>query len=353
MNKIDQLLITPVHRDKTPSVQYRIFDTEQTIYHFQAGYADIKNGLKADKNTSYNAFSVTKTFTALAVLQLAGQKKIELQQPIRKYMPDFPYSPEITILQLLTHSAGIPNPVPLGWIHLAEEHKTFDKDQFFRQIFRKNRRIRSIPNQKYAYSNLGYVLLGQLIEKVSGSSFEDHIRERILEPLNLKPNQLDFTIYQATQYAKGYHKKYSISNLFLGLFLDRSKFVEATEGPWISFRENYVNGSAYGGLIGTSGAFERYLQELLKPRCILISDQLKKMLFTENHTNNGKATRMCLSWFKGEFNGTRYFAHPGGGGGYYCELRIYPDLGIGSLLMLNRSGMRNEQFLDKIDRYFI
>jgi hypothetical protein len=164
---------------------------------------------------------------------------------------------------------------------------------------------------------------------------------------------LDFKIDEIGQHAKGYQKKYSISNLFLGLFLDRSKFVEITEGKWISFRENYVNGAAYGGLIGTSKAFASYLQELLKPNCSLISDEFKKMLFTENYTNSGKATGMCLSWFKGELNGTRYFTHAGGGGGYYCELRIYPDLGIGSVLMFNRTGIRNERFLDKTDCNFI
>lgn len=353
MNEIDQFLIKLIEQNKTPSVQYRIFDVKTNIHNFQYGFADIKNRIKADENTAYNAFSVTKTFTALAVLQLAEQKKIHIKEPVKKYLPEFPYSPEITVLQLLTHAAGIPNRVPLGWIHLAEEHKTFDRDQFFRHIFSKNKKPGSGPNEKYAYSNLGYVILGQVIEKVSGSPYEDYIRENIIEPLHLKPKELDFTIDEIAQHAKAYHKKYSISNLFLGLFLDRSKFVETTQGRWISFRENYVNGAAYGGLIGTSKAFARYLQELLKPNCSLISDEFKKMLFTENYTNNGKATGMCLSWFKGELNGTRYFMHAGGGGGYYCELRIYPDLGIGSVLMFNRTGMRNERFLDKIDGYFI
>ena len=353
MNEIDRLLIKLVEQDKTPSVQYRIFDSETILHNFQYGFADIKNKVKADENTAYNAFSVTKTFTALAVLQLAEQKTIDIKEPVKKHLPEFPYPPEITVKQLLAHAAGIPNPIPLSWIHLAEEHKTFDRDHFFHQIFSKNNKTISKPNEKYAYSNLGYVLLGQLIEKVSGSRYEDYIRENIIEPLKLIPNELDFTIDKISQHAKGYHKKYSISNLFLGVLLDRSKFVDGTEGKWISFRENYVNGTAHGGLIGTSNTFARYLQELLKPNCSLISDEFKKMLFTENYTNNGKATRMCLSWFKGELIGTPYFTHAGGGGGFYCELRIYPALGLGSLIMFNRTGMRDERFLDKTDVYFI
>ena len=77
------------------------------------------------------------------------------------------------------------------------------------------------------------------------------------------------------------------------------------------------------------------------------------MLFDENVTNSNKSTGMCLSWFRGHLNGQEYFAHAGGGGGYYCEIRIYPKLGRGSVIMFNRSGMKDERFLDKLDILYI
>jgi len=353
MDGIDKLLTEQVESYKTPSVQYLIFNQDSVIHEFQFGLSDIKNQHQTSKNTTYNAYSVTKTFTALSVLQLAEQKKLDIEQPIKKYLSEFPYSSEITIRQLMTHSAGIPNPIPLSWIHLADEHQSFDRNNFFAKIFMKNNETKSKPNEKYAYSNLGYVILGQLIEKVSGISYEDYVRQNILQPLNIKPNELDFTITNLNQHAKGYHKKYSFSNLILGLLLDKSKYVDTTEGKWNSFKDNYVNGTSYGGLIGTSNAFVRYIQELLKPNCKLITDDYKKMLFTENYTSNNKKTGMCLSWFSGELNGKQYFAHAGGGGGYYCEIRIYPDLGIGSVIMFNRTGMSDERYLDKLDKYFV
>ncbi|MCX6303504.1 MAG: serine hydrolase [Bacteroidetes bacterium] len=353
MNEVDNILFKQVEENKTPSVQYFIFNKDSAIHRFQFGFSDIKNKKKTEENTTYNAYSVTKTFTALAILQLAEQKKLDIEQPVKKYLPEFPYSTEITIRQLMTHSAGIPNPIPLSWIHLADEHKSFDRNSFFSQIFIKNNKTKSKPNEKYTYSNLGYVLLGQLIEKVSGISYEDYVRTNILQPLNIKPNELDFTITDINQHAKGYHKKYSFSNIILGLLIDKSKYVDATEGKWNSFKDNYVNGVSYGGLIGMPNAFVKYIQELLKPNCKLITDDFKKMLFTENYTSNNKATGMCLSWFSGQLNGRQYFAHAGGGGGYYCEIRIYPDLGIGSVIMFNRTGMSDERYLDKLDKYII
>jgi hypothetical protein len=62
---------------------------------------------------------------------------------------------------------------------------------------------------------------------------------------------------------------------------------------------------------------------------------------------------MCLSWFTGELKGKPYLTHVGGGGGYYCEMRIYRKLGLGSVIMFNRSGMKDERFLDKVDSSFI
>lgn len=353
MKEIDNILIKQIDDNNTPSVQYVIFNKDSVIHRFQYGFADIKKQEKTTENTTYNAYSVTKTFTALAVLQLSEQKKLNIEQPIREYLPEFPYSSEITIQQLMTHSGGIPNPIPLSWIHLADEHQSFDRNSFFKQIFTKNNKTKSAPNEKYAYSNLGYVILGQLIEKVSGLSYEEYIRVNILKHLGVEKTELDFTIIDTNQHAKGYHKKYSFSNVILGFFIDKSKFIDRTEGKWNSFKDNYVNGASYGGLIGTSNAFVKYIQELMKPNCKLITDDYKKILFAENYTNSNKPTGMCLSWFSGQLNGKQYFTHAGGGGGYYCEIRIYPDLGIGSVIMFNRTGMTDERFLDKLDRYFI
>ncbi|MBL7923468.1 MAG: beta-lactamase family protein [Bacteroidia bacterium] len=351
-NELEDFLIRQVKKENTPSIQYRIFNKDHDLFSFQYGYSDILNKKEITGNTGFHAYSVTKTFTALAILQLAEQKKLNIEDPALSCLPDFPYSPEISIRQLMNHSAGIPNPVPLSWIHAAEEHDRFDSRQFFRQVFRKYPKTSFRPGEKFAYSNLGYVLLGQIIEQVSGLSYEDYITENIMRMLDLSNRELGFRTDEIEQTAKGYHKNMSFSNLLLGFFIDKEKYMGAKEGPWRAFRDHYVNGAAYGGLIGTSAAFVKYIRELLRPGCRLIGDDYKKLLFTENRNNRNQATGMCLSWFTGKLNDRSYCAHAGGGGGYYCEIRIYPEQGIGSVLAFNRTGMRDERFLDKTDRYF-
>jgi CubicO group peptidase (beta-lactamase class C family) len=352
MTQLENILYKTVTGNSSPSVQYILFDKDHIIERYCYGFRDISGNKKVSDKTTYNTFSVTKTFTALAILQLAEQKKIAIDEPVKKYLPDFPYSSAITIRQVLSHSSGIPNPIPLNWIHLTTELNSFDRNQFFKNVFIRNNKTKFQPNERFAYSNLGYVLLGQLIEKVSETSYEQYISENIIHRLGLTGEELGFEIPDPEMHAKGYHKKLSFTNLVLGFFINKSKYMGKAEGKWKPFKNFYVNGTSYGGLIGTADAFVKYIQSLFKEDNLLLSDHYKKMLFSENHTVNGKATGMCLSWFSGQLNGHRYLAHAGGGGGYYCEIRLYPETGIGSVVFFNRTGMIDERFLDKPDQVY-
>jgi CubicO group peptidase (beta-lactamase class C family) len=192
-----------------------------------------------------------------------------------------------------------------------------------------------------------------LIEVVSGKLYEDFISENIIKKLQLSSNELGFEIVNFDEHAKGYHKRLSFTNLVLGFIINKSKFMDKPEGKWKPFKDFYVNGAAYGGLIGKPAAFVTYIRELLRNHSLLISPEGKRFLFRENKSNNKKATGMCLSWFKGNLNGREYFTHAGGGGGFYCEIRIYPDAKLGSVIFFNRTGMTDERFLDKVDSVYL
>ncbi|MFI5153285.1 MAG: serine hydrolase domain-containing protein [Chitinophagales bacterium] len=338
---------------KTPCIQYAFFTAEEMVFHFEKGFADIGKRQNISAQHTINAFSVTKTFTALAVLQLAIAGKFKISDPIKNWLPLLPYPDGISIAQLLYHSAGIPNPLPLNWIHLVSEHESFDRNAFFEKIFLKNQKVGSRPNEKYSYSNLGYVILGQLIEKVAELPYEKYIEEQIIQKISVSPSDLGFIHPDGSIHATGYQKQWSIINLLLGLFIDKSKFTGKVENAWLPFNYFYVNGTSYGGLIASLNGLIKYAQALLQARNPFLSEEYFAMLFRENKTNNGKSTGMCCSWFSGSLKGVEYFCHAGGGGGYYCEIRLYPLIKRGSVVMFNRSGMSDERFLDRVDQYFI
>jgi len=350
MKSIVVFLKNEVDSNRTPSIQYAFFDSDSLIYEFQYGFNDLKAKKKTEASDTYNLFSVTKTFTALAVLQLAQQGKLHLHEPVINYLPDFPYSKQITVEQLLNHSSGIPNPLPLKWTHLTTEHDSFNRDLFFSSIL-ENNKLKSVPGTRFSYSNLGYVILGQLIEKVTGKKYETYIKENILDKAGITGNELSFTIDNAV-HAKGYQKYWSFTNGLLGFLIDKKKYMGPAEGKWKPFHFFYINGTPYGGMIGSATGLIKYAQALLRSNDDLLNEDYKKILFTESVINH-KPTGMSLSWFTGNVKGNNYFTHAGGGGGYYIELRIYPESGTGSVILFNRSGMTDERILDKADRFFL
>lgn len=351
MKSIEHFLKKQVTGGKTPSVQYAFFNTDEVIFELSYGSKNVKRNLPVNASTTYPIFSVTKTFTAVAVLQLAQAGMIDLDKPTASYLPQFPYPGEITVRQLLSHTAGIPNPIPLKWIHLESEHDTFDRDRFFADIFSAYPKPVFPPGGNFKYSNLGYVILGQLIEKISGLTFEQYVQENIFDRCGVDAGGLGFRI-DPDRHATGYHRWWSLTNLLLGVLIDTNKFMGPREGPWKPFKNFYNNGVAYGGIVGTVSGLIAYARALLDNRSLLLNDQYRQQLFTEGYIKS-RPTGMSLSWFTGSLKGRRYFAHAGGGGGYYVELRLYPDHGIGSVIMYNRSGMRDERMLDKIDPFLL
>ena len=112
MKTAQQILDHQLSKHNTPGLQYYFFDKDSIIYSYEGGLADIINQQKVTENTTFNAYSVTKTFTALSILQLTEKGMFGLDDPVSDYLPDFPYPKTITIRHLLTHSSGIPNPLP-------------------------------------------------------------------------------------------------------------------------------------------------------------------------------------------------------------------------------------------------
>ena len=118
---------------QVPGLQYIVVNAKGTLFEYAGGWADIQNQKAMTLDTTLMAYSMTKTFTAVAILQLVEQGKLGLDNEIDCYVPDNPYGGHhITIHQLLAHTSGLPNPIPLRWVHLAEEDASFDEDAALR-----------------------------------------------------------------------------------------------------------------------------------------------------------------------------------------------------------------------------
>lgn len=326
---------------QSPGVQYLVLDAQDILSECYAGFADMEAKTPVTEQSTFNAFSITKTATAAAVLKLVEQGRLGLEEYMNPLFREFHFSHPFTLRQLLSHQAGFPNPIPISWVHLATEDDAFDEQKFSIALIDKHSEQKFKPGTKATYSSIGYLLLAQIIEKVSGESYESYVRKNVLPALD-KTDTLDFRIADAERQAVGYHKRFSLSNLILGCFLDRKKYIKGQYGTWTAFRPFYVNGKAYGGLIGNARGLAAYLRAYLNQR-IFLHPETQQMMFAEQKGG------LSLGWYTGKLQGEKFVCHAGGGGGYYGEIRIYPELNIASVLLRNRSGFSDLRLLDKID----
>ena len=336
-------------KGRSPGAQYLFVSADAVLAEYDGGIADPVARTPVSGCTTFNAFSVTKTFTAAAILQLAEQGRLDLDAPVAQYLEGLPCDDRPTIRQTLTDTGGFPNPNPLRWVHLAEEHAAFDNVGFVREVLRKHGRLKSPPGGSVAYSNIGYLLLGEVVKRVSGQHYVEYVERHVIQPLRLRDGEtLAFAIPQPQEHARGTLRRWGPLNLLFGLFLDRDRYIDGRSGRWLQLRTLHVNGAAYGGLIDNARGLARFLQAMLGHGDVL-SAPYRAWLFTPARGPDGRALGRSLGWFTGELHGETCFAHAGGGFGYYCEARVYPHIGRASVVMFNRSGVRDERFLDRVD----
>jgi CubicO group peptidase (beta-lactamase class C family) len=338
---------------KVPGLQYLVVNACGTLFEYAGGWADIQNRKAMTLDTTLMAYSMTKTFTAVAVLQLVEKGKLELDGVTDLYLPDTPYDGRhFTIRQLLDHTSGIPNPIPLRWAHLTEESASFDEDAALNQVLRDNSKLAFEPGHKFAYSNIGYWLLGKIVERATGQSYPDYVRANILRPLGLSAYEMDFVIPDLARHANGYLAKYSLMNLVKGFVIDR-KFLGEYEGKWLRLKSHHLNGPAFGGLVGAARGFSRFLQDQLRTESVLFGPETKRLLETRQTDGAGRPIPMTLGWHVGETDGAVYFFKEGGGGGFHSEMRLYPTTGIASVVMVNSAEFNSTKFLNRVDRVYL
>jgi CubicO group peptidase (beta-lactamase class C family) len=332
-------------------MQVIIVNSKGVLFESAAGLADLKNSVPMTMAHTMAAFSMSKTVTAIAVLQLVGQKRLSLDDTVTKFV-HHPYDQGITVRQLLSHTAGVPNPIPLKWVHRAEAEEGFSEEAALKAVLEKNPQAGNEPGKRYRYSNLGYWLLGKVVEQVSGMSFTAYVKEKIFEPLAIPPDQMSFEIVQPQHHAKGYLAKYSLMNLFKWAVTDSELWGEY-EGRWLHIHNVYANGPAFGGIIGNARGFATLLQDLLCAESKLLGKEMKQLLLTNEHLASGADVDMTLGWHVKVTDGVRVLYKEGGGAGYRTEMRIYPEAGIASVLMTNRTRFDTGYTLMDFDREFI
>jgi CubicO group peptidase (beta-lactamase class C family) len=330
--------------DLAPAVVFGCVWRDGTTLVRAAGHADAREGRAVLETTSFAWFSITKLFTATAIVQLAEQHRLDLDAPVSRYLPERRLSKhgrEATVRQLLSHSAGLANPIPITWVHLAGEAGP-GLDALVEQRIGTAPDLEFEPGQKSSYSNLGYLLLGQIIERVSGQRYEEYVTGHLLLPLGAETTGFSWSEAAAT----GYQRRWSLTGLAASWLLDARFFGGSSDG-YRALRPFTVDGAPYGGLRGPAGDLLRFARMVLAggqaERGRVLSEASVRAMLTPANDRGGGALDVGLGWHLGREDGQAFAYHVGGGGGFRSEIRVYPDLGYAAVALASETSFPTER----------
>ena len=262
----------------------------------------------SDVNTIYQIGSVTKQFTSAIVLKLAEEGKLAITDKVSKYLPDFPNAEKITIENLLSHTAGIYNYTNNGEFMEKDVEKPLHMNALYNMV--KDKPLEFEPGSKMSYSNTGYMLLGYIIEKVTGKKYEDVVRQEIFTPLQMTHSGFDFKNLQAADKAIGY------SGIQNGKG-NKTMIVDST----VSF--------AAGAIYSTVSDLDKWNNAVLSGK--IIKKSSLENAFTPRHNKYG------LGWTIDSVAGKRVISHGGGIHGFLSYNLTIPEENTSVILLSNVS----------------
>lgn len=278
------------------------------------GLADRENKVAWKPSTISDIGSITKQFTGAAILLLQEQGKLSVTDSLPQYFNDVPQDKRsITLHQLLTHTSGIADLADAG------DYDPIQRDEFMRRIFAQP--LSSRPGEQYDYSNAGYSILGAIIEKLTGGSYERFVRDRLFLPNQMKETGYLLPTWDFKRVAKGYGPDGP-----WGTILEKPM---AADGPYWVLRAN-------GGIHSTSTDMLRWGEALLKGK--VLSAASMKSYWTPYANENGD------SWYGYGWSiqklpdGNNIITHNGGNGIYFADMAIVPSQHLIAFLQTNVAG---------------
>jgi CubicO group peptidase (beta-lactamase class C family) len=331
MKQIAELIESLRQEHHVPAVQVGIFRGNETIFIGGSGYRDVGRQQKADENTSFAIGSQTKSFIGTAVALLADEGKIQLDKPVKEYIPEFAMedgylSETLTVRDILSHRSGLPNHEFM--LQLNIDH--YGAEEYVRKIryLKASAPVRS----KMQYSNLMYLLAGHLIERVTGETWSEFIKRRLLVPIGM----------ENTNFSVAENRK--LENRALPYCLTGGNVVEMPAEEikavspagamnstlidmlkWLRFHLDM--GCAGDRSIVSAGG----IQECHSPQIIIKENP---PIFKGEMQFRGYG----LGWFTECYRGHWIVHHGGGIDGFIAEMGIIPELDAGFAIYSNLDG---------------
>lgn len=322
--EIDALL-HDFNQPGAPGAAVMIVQKTRTVFAKAYGLADLERKIPCTTKTNFRLASVTKQFTAMAILILAEKGKLSLGDSITKSFPEFPdYGKPITVRHLLTHTSGL-----LDYEDSISPGTTLplsDRDVLF--IMCQQSRTEFAPGTQFHYSNSGYALLALMVESVAGKTFTAFLRGNIFEPLGMT---------NSSAYVAGFS---TVPNRAFG-------YAEGKDG-W-----EFSDQSLTSAVLGDGGVYASVVDLYLWDQALYTDKLISRKLLREGftiHSNESdfKGSGYGYGWYLGQYRGSEHIWHYGSTCGFSTKIDRFPEKNLTVILLANRCNAEISPVVQKI-----
>ncbi len=333
--KIDTLIAEAMREESVPGVAAAVTEGGELTYARGHGVMNVDTQVQVTPDTLFHGASVTKTFVATAILQLAERGQLDIHAPVVTYLPYFRMRDEryqdITIAQMLSHTSGMPDTEEYGWDQ--PEYDDGALERYVRSLAGLS--LIAPPGARYAYSNIAFEVLGDVIAKVSGMPFEEYVRQELLVPLGMVRSTLlvreaDPSLL-ASPHVRSESGDVAVSDVF----------------PYN--RAHTPSSTMYTSVIELSRWAVTHLNRGALGEARILSPETYDLMWRPwTATGDRYWPEMGLTWFLGERSGERCVTHEGVDIGFKACLILVPERRVSAVSLGNLDRMKNEDLTDAI-----
>ncbi|MCP5104890.1 MAG: serine hydrolase, partial [bacterium] len=315
----------------SPGCALAVVKDGKIIYKKGYGLANLELDVPITPQTVFYIGSVSKQFVAFAVALLEARGKLDFDDDIRKYVPEMPdYGTTITIRNLIHHTSGIRGylmlldmaGLDLGFYHKAED--------VINNVIARQKNLNFKPGEKYQYSNSGYLILADIVRRVSGKSFRQFVHENIFKPLGMKNSR--------------FHDNYK------ELIKNRATSYLTSKGEYVNFMSTF-------DLVGSGGLYttveDLFLWDQNFYHYKVGGPELFKTIHTKGKLNNGEETNYAFALMHGNYKGLKTVEHSGGLGGYVSVLMRFPGQEFSVIILANAGNFNQQRFAHRVADIFL
>jgi CubicO group peptidase (beta-lactamase class C family) len=331
-DEISSFLQSLVDTGGIPGIAIAITNGQDIVYSKGFGVTNVETKEKLEPYHTFHIASISKTFTATAVMQLYEKGKIDIDKPLITYLPYFKLKDDryknITIKQMLNHTSGMPDVNDYGWDKAISDEGAAER--YTRSLVDST--LISTPGTEYHYSNIAFDIMADLIAKVSGLSFEQYVKENILKPLEMNESSFYYP-----EVKKSLRTSPHVGNPpKVSLIYPYNRM----HAPSSTLNTNVLEMSHWT-IANMNGGKYKAIQ--------ILSPAMHSLMMTPTFTiNKERKTSIGLSWFIYSYKGTSNYEHGGSDDGYKSLLTLIPEKQIGIIILCNLEEIRMYDTRNKI-----